>query len=262
MVLHKKSISFGKIKLIVSTLGFTPELLISEHILKILTEESKLKLLIFAIIYPDQNPLPEQLINAMNTIKAKCNALKNMIPKLEYHFYKVTITRFDECVIQIIEIVGSYFENHFQPSEIELYFNLSGGMNILILAGQMAARYCPTKKIFTTIENTTTFRYLNIDNVVPRINETRYLILKTFTTNSESKNFDKITKEMVVKKRNRTTIYRIVKKMVQENLLTIDNYSPKDLTKYKPTLHGLCILKAIEQFPDIYYFHRKNHFNK
>ncbi|MHA1279501.1 MAG: hypothetical protein ACTSQ8_20055, partial [Candidatus Helarchaeota archaeon] len=249
MPLYKKRIEVGKTKLIVSTLGFTPELLISQHIFKILTQESKLKPLTFAILYPDQDPLPEQLICAIDNVREKCDALQSMIPKIQYNFHKVRINRFEECVLQLIEVVGSYFENHFQPSKIELYFNLSGGMNILILAGQLAALYCPTKKVFTTIENTTTFRYLNIDNLVPRINETRYLILKTFTPNSESKNFDAIARSMVFKKKNRTTIYRVVKKMVQENLLVIDPYTGKNLIKYKPTLHGLCTIKAIEQFP-------------
>jgi len=79
------------------------------------------------------------------------------------------------------------------------------------------------------------------------------VILKTFQQNSEPKNFDEITTQMRQKKKDRTTIYRTVNKMAEEDLLTKEIYSQKKI-KYKPTLHGLCILKALEVFPMYYYF--------
>lgn len=243
----------GNIKILISTLGFTPELLVSEHILNFLSQQGKLKSLEFAIIYPEQDPLPEQLIRAQEIIKQKLTALKTARLAINYQFYPLNIEQFKMAVLGVMEIVGSYYKNHFAPRKNELYFNLSGGMNVLILCCQVAATYCPTNAVFTTIENTTTIRHLEINKAVPLLNESRYAILKTFSQTSELKNFDEITRQIDQPKKDRTTIYRLVKKMVAENLLEEEIYSRKSM-KYRLSLHGVCTVKAIETFPAYYYF--------
>lgn len=254
MNLRKKPISYGKIKLIISTLGFTPKLLVSEHIFNFLSEKGKLKPLNFIIIYPNQNPQPEQLVNAKNIIEDKLKILQKENLKIDFIFYLIKINNFQEAVMQLMDIIGAYYNKEmFQISKFELYFNLSGGMNFLTLSCQIAALYCPTNEIFTTIENTDNIRQLEVNNLIPIINETRYEILKTFSKDPGSKNFDEISEVLINKKKDRSTIYRVVNKMVEENLLTKKIFSEKN-NKYIPTLHGFCTLKALELFPDFYYF--------
>ncbi len=250
----------SKLKLIVSTLGFTPELVISNFILDFISQKGKLKPLFFLILFPKQSPTPTELQNAINSINNFINTLKSENLNIQTQLLPTPIDHFDDCVTFIISSIGNLYSIlHIKPHEIELIFNLSGGMNILILSTLVASQYTPTSSAFTTIENTSNIRKLYIDNIVPIINQTRFHILKTLFSSNKPLSFDQIHSNFSGIRKNRSTIYRTVKKMVHENLLTISKISPKH-SQYLLTLHGKCTFLSLHLFPSL--FHLKPYKNK
>jgi len=234
--------------LIISTLGFTPNLIISERILTFFTENLSINLLVkkpisFIILYPNLKDIGNQRSFAIKTLKKRVNYNLN--------FFEINIDNFELASIQILENILSFIDK-FEPYKQNVFFNLSGGINFLILAAFTVSHYIPTNKIFFFIESTEIINILDPIAYKLKLDIHKRNILKIFDNFDENLNLkqivDRLSKRLVYNK-DKSNTFRQIKNMIDYNLMQRIIHSPKKID-FKLSLHGYLNKLSLEYFSE------------
>ena len=136
---------------------------------------------------------------------------------------------------------------------LKLYFNLSGGMNNLILASYTASMYLPTTMVFTHIENTNLITKFIPNNSMIRLKKKHKQILIIIMREIELK-LDEVVRYKLDQGdlEDRSTIFRHLQMLEKLNLIKGDYKGSKRKVTYKITSQGKYLVKSMELFPIFY----------
>jgi len=246
--------------LIVSTLGFTPSLILSDVILKFIAENGIPQPFKLLIIYPEQNPTPIELSTAISNLRNQFKYYLSLnVIKSELKLYSVPFENIEITTLNLMDIVFenmSFLENssdYFNGKPLNIFFNLSGGMNFLILAVYTVALYFPTKLIFTFVENTNQILRYEPPNLIYKLTRDDLEILTTLSKSKFGLTLKQVfgnLKELGIIK-DRTTLFRHTKKLRNLNLVQTKEFNKRNII-FRITNHGQFLIKASRLFPHHY----------
>jgi predicted transcriptional regulator len=229
--------------ILIATLGFSPELIISEQIFDMVCKKTNYNQINLYIILPHPRESEYPQINNINKYLQNFQSIKI---EIIHQFFFISIDPFWKSVVELIKRMNEIYKS---GEAFPIFLNLSGGMKNVVLATYTASLFFPIKEAFIKLENSEKILKIPIEQVSLNLRDFEFKILSCFKNPEEKFTIKQIIfnlkRDFNILK-DRSTIYRKLHKMIDSGFIDEEKVSYKT------------IYYTIKPFPFYYVFKHKN----
>ncbi|MBN1800680.1 MAG: hypothetical protein JW891_04195 [Candidatus Lokiarchaeota archaeon] len=211
---------------LIATLGFSPELIISEVIFDLISKKVDFNQIYLYIILP--NPIESEYpqIRSINHYLQKFRSIKI---EIIHQFLFIPIDPYWKSVLVLIEKMNEIYKI---GENMPVFLNISGGMKNIVLATYTASLFFPITEAFIKLENSDKILKIPLEQVSLNLSNFEFKILLCFKNPEERISIKKIMhhlKEEFNISKDRSTVYRKLHKMIDCGFIEEEKISHKTI---------------------------------